>query len=93
MGLANGWRGLRLPELALAADHTSIGGPASHHTGLDLLKVICLSRDFGLQEADVSLISSLLLGEQRREGRKHRIEISVMVSPLILYLVSFQRLY
>lgn len=87
VGLANGRGGLRLPELALAAGKATIRDPASHHTGLDLLKVICLSRDFGLQKTDVSLISGLLLGEQRREDRKHRIETRVMVSTLILYSV------
>lgn len=88
VGLANGRGGLRLAELALAAGHITIRDPAPHHTGLDLLKVVCLSRDFGLQKADVGLISSLLLGEQRREeDRKHRIEIMVMVWTLILHLV------
>lgn len=92
MGLANGRGGLRLAELALAAGHISIRDPAPHHTGLDLLKVVCLGRDFGLQEADVSLISSLLLGEQRREeDRKHTIEIRVMGWTLILYLFNFRR--
>lgn len=64
MGLANGRGRLRLAELALAAGQTAVHGPASHHAGLDLLQVIRLCRDFGLQEADVSLISSLLLGRR-----------------------------
>lgn len=76
VGLADGRRGLRLPELALAAGQTPVRDPASHHAGLDLLKVVRLRRDFGLQEADVSLIPSLLLGEQRgEEDTKHRSEI------------------
>lgn len=67
VGLANGRGRLRLAELALAAGQTPVHGPASHHAGLDLLKVIRLCRDFGLQKADVSLISSLLLGKKSRE--------------------------
>lgn len=68
MGLADGRGRLRLAEMALAAGQTSIRGPASHHAGLDLLQVVRLSGDFGLQKADVSLISSLLLGGRKRGG-------------------------
>lgn len=76
MGLTDGRGRLRLPEEALAAAQPAVRGPASHHGGLDLLQVVRLSRDFGLKEADVGLISGLLLGEPQREGgRQHRREV------------------
>lgn len=72
MGLTDGWGGLRLPKEALAAGQPAIRDEAPHHAGLDLLKVICLSRDFGLKKADVGLISSLLLEATRGGGGTER---------------------
>lgn len=68
MGLTDGRGGLRLPEEALAAGQPAIRDEAPHHAGLDLLKVIRLSGDFGLKKADVGLISSLLLRTTREGG-------------------------
>ena len=58
MGLTDGWGGLCLSKVALTA---TVLDQAAHHTGLNLLKVVRLCADFSLQEADVRLISSLLL--------------------------------
>lgn len=70
LGLVDGRRGLRLAEVALAAAQTSLHDQATHHAGLNLLKVVCLCANFGLQQADVRLIPSLLLRE--RNGGKDK---------------------
>lgn len=67
--LTDGWRGLRLAEVALAAGQTAFHDQAAHHAGLNLFKVISLCAYFSLQEADVCLIPSLLLREGRGGGR------------------------
>lgn len=82
MRLTYGRGGLRLPEEALAAGQPAVRDAASHHTGLDLLKVVRLSRDFDLQKADVGLISCLLLGGHTGRG-EDRIEIRGTLSTLI----------
>lgn len=69
MRLTDGWRGLRLAEVALAAGQTAFHDQAAHHAGLNLFKVISLCAYFSLQEADVCLIPSLLLREGRGGGR------------------------
>lgn len=69
--LTNGRGGLRLAELAFAAGQAALHDQATHHTGLDLLKVICLSPDLRLQEVDVCLIPSLLLREGRDRKANH----------------------
>lgn len=68
VSLTDGWGGLCLAEVALAAGQATLHDQATHHAGLDLLKVVRLSADFGLQEGDVRFIPSLLLGggETRR---------------------------
>lgn len=73
MSLTNGWRGLCLAEVALSASQATLHDQATHHAGLDLLKVVRLSTDLCLQEADVRLIPSLLLREERgkRDGSPH----------------------
>lgn len=63
VSLTDGRGGLRLAEVALAAGQATLHDQATHHAGLDLLKVVRLRADFGLQEADVRLIPSLLLRE------------------------------
>lgn len=68
VNLADGRGGLRLAEVALAASQTTLHDQATHHARLDLLKVIRLSADFGLEEADVRLIPSLLLRERDGGG-------------------------
>ncbi len=73
MSLTDRWGGLRLAEQALTAGQATLHDQATHHAGLDLLKVVRLGSDFGLQEADVRLIPSLLL-RQRGGGRKVRTE-------------------
>lgn len=55
--------------MALTASQKTIQDQAPHHAGLNFLKVICLSIDFGLQKVDVSLISRLLLEEGEREQK------------------------
>lgn len=70
MCLVDGRRGLRLAEVALAAAQTSLHDQATHHAGLNLLKVVRLCSNFGLQQADVRLIPSLLLRE--RNGGKDK---------------------
>ena len=81
--LTNGRGGLRLAELALAAGQPALHDQAAHHTGLDLLKVICLSADLRLQEVDVCLIPSLLL----REGRYGK--VSHFNVPWVLCNIQF----
>lgn len=71
VSLTDGRGGLCLAEVALAASQATLHDQATHHTGLDLLEVIRLCADFGLQEADVRLIPSLLLrGERGSETRR-----------------------
>lgn len=70
VGLTDGRGGLRLAEVALAASQATLHDQATHHAGLDLLKVVRLGADFGLQEADVGLIPSLLLRERGGGGGK-----------------------
>lgn len=67
VSLTDGRGGLRLAEVALAAGQAALHDQATHHAGLDLLEVVRLCTDLGLQEADVRLIPSLLLRE-RGEG-------------------------
>ena len=64
MSLTDGRGRLRLAEVTLAAGQAPLHDQAGHHAGLDLLKVVRLCADFGLQEADVRLIPSLLLRER-----------------------------
>lgn len=68
VSLTDGRGGLCLAEVALAAGQATLHDQATHHAGLDLLKVIRLCADFGLQKADVCFIPSLLLRE--RGGRE-----------------------
>lgn len=70
MSLTDGRGGLRLAQLALTACHATLHDQATHHAGLDLLEVVCLRADFGLQEADVRLIPSLLLRGERENGNR-----------------------
>lgn len=67
VGLADGRGRLRLAEVALAAGQASLHDQATHHAGLDLLKVVRLRPDLGLQQADVRLIPGLLLQEKGGE--------------------------
>lgn len=83
MSLTDGRGGLRLAEQALAASQATLHNQATHHTGLNLLKVVCLGSDFGLQEADVRLIPSLLLKE-KRWGQKVRTDDETEVVLFIL---------
>lgn len=64
LSLTDGRRGLRLADVALAAGQAPLHDEAAHHAGLNLLEVVGFCADFGLQEADVRLIASLLLGER-----------------------------
>lgn len=67
MSLANGRGRLGLPEKALTSGQAPVLDEAPHHAGLDLLKVVRLGLDFSLEEADVGLVSCLLL---RKKGRR-----------------------
>lgn len=57
--LADGRRGLGLPEVALAASTPLC--ESTHHAGLNLLQVVCLRPLFGLQQVNVGLVPTLLL--------------------------------
>lgn len=61
MRLADGRRRLGLAQVALAAAQAALHDQAAHHARFDLLKVVRLGADLGLQEADVGLIPGLLL--------------------------------
>lgn len=77
MGLTDGWGGLCLSEEALATVHEQ----APHYAGLDLLQVVRLRADFGLQEADVRLIPCLLLSEEEQEGQYKVFALCLLLHP------------
>lgn len=66
VSLADGRGGLGLAEEALAALHDE----ASQYAGFDLLQVVRLGADFGLEEVDVGLIPCLLLRVNKGHGGK-----------------------
>lgn len=70
VGLAYGWGRLALSKVTLPA----VQHQTTEHAGLNLLKVVRLSTDFSLQEADVRLIASLLLKDStgRRGAFRHK---------------------
>lgn len=64
VGLTDGRGRLRLAQVA---GQSAVRDAASHHAGLDLVQVVGLSGGLGLQEADVGLVASLLLGGRTAE--------------------------
>lgn len=60
VGLADGRGRLTLSEVTLPA----VQDQTAEHAGLNLLKVVRLSANFSLQEADVRLVASLLLKDR-----------------------------
>lgn len=70
VSLADGRGGLRLTEVALAAGPATLPHQAAHHAAFDLLQVVCLSAQLGLQQADVRLIPAFLLMQRGEEGHQ-----------------------
>lgn len=75
MSLTDGRGGLRLAEEALATGQAALHDETTQYTGFNLLEVIRLSTNFGLKEADVGLIPSLLLRGERGDQKKMKLEL------------------
>lgn len=72
MGQADGREGARLPQDALSARQVGVRHHSAENASLDLLQVVRFGADFGLQEADVRLVASLLLRD--RAGGEKRVQ-------------------
>lgn len=78
--LADGRRGLGLPEVALAPP-SALPDP-THHASLYLLQVVCLCPHLGLEQVDIRLIPTLL--QWRERGNEDDVTINMHISHIWL---------